>query len=58
MAVPKRKVSKSKTRSRRASNWTLVAPARSLCPRCSQVKQPHIVCGSCGWYNGRQAVEV
>jgi large subunit ribosomal protein L32 len=58
MAVPKKKKSKAKTRSRRASAWTLKTPARSNCPRCGEVKQPHRVCGSCGWYRGRQAVDV
>ena len=45
MAVPKRKTSKAKSRSRRASNWTLDVPSRSVCPHC-------------GWYKGRQAIEV
>ena len=58
MAVPKKKMSKSKTRMRRASAWTLDAPARSLCPRCGSAKVPHVVCGVCGWYRGRQAIEV
>ena len=40
MAVPKKKTSKSKTRSRRASAWQLNAPARSLCPRCGNAKTP------------------
>jgi large subunit ribosomal protein L32 len=34
------------------------APARSLCPQCGQAKLPHVVCPNCGWYGGRQAVEV
>ena len=58
MAVPKRKTSKAKTRSRRASAWTLKAPSRSVCPQCNQVKTPHVVCDNCGWYGGRQAIEV
>lgn len=58
MAVPKKKTSKMKSRSRRASAWKLEAPARSLCPRCSEAKLPHVVCGNCGWYGGRQAIEV
>lgn len=58
MAVPKKKTSKAKTRSRRASNWTLSAPARSVCPQCHQAKVPHVVCPTCGWYKGRQAVDV
>ncbi len=58
MAVPKKKTSKSKSRSRRASNWTLAPAARSTCPRCSASKLPHVVCGNSGWYAGRQAIDV
>ncbi|HBU75247.1 MAG: 50S ribosomal protein L32 [Acidimicrobiaceae bacterium] len=58
MAVPKKKTSKSKTRSRRASNWKLSAPARSTCPRCGSAKTPHTVCPSCGWYKNRVVVDV
>ena len=56
MAVPKKKTSKAKSRSRRASNWVLKGPARSVCPQCTTAKQPHIVCPNCGWYKGRQAI--
>lgn len=58
MAVPKKKMSKSKSRKRRASSWKLDAPARSVCPRCGTAKIPHTVCGACGWYKGRVAVDV
>ena len=58
MAVPKKKTSKSKSRSRRASAWRLRTPGRSLCPRCGAAKVPHVVCGNCGWYAGRQAIDV
>lgn len=58
MAVPKRKTSKAKSRSRRASNWRLAPAPHSLCPHCHQSKLPHVVCPNCGWYGGRQAVEV
>ena len=58
MAVPKKKTSKAKSRSRRASNWNLSEPPRSTCPRCGTAKQPHVVCSNCGWYGGRQAIEV
>lgn len=58
MAVPKKKTSKSKTRSRKAMNWKLKAPAKSNCPQCGSVKRPHRVCGNCGHYKGRVAVEV
>jgi large subunit ribosomal protein L32 len=58
MAVPKKKTSKAKSRSRRASNWKLTAPPRSECPQCHQAKLPHVVCLNCGWYGGRQAIDV
>ena len=59
MAVPKKKTSKSKSRSRRASRLDAsTRPARSVCPRCGAAKLPHVVCGNCGWYDGRQAVDV
>lgn len=58
MAVPKKKTSKAKTRSRRAAAWRLSVAPRSVCDRCGATKLPHRVCGSCGWYKDRQAVEV
>jgi len=58
MAVPKKKTSKSKSRSRRASAWRLAKPAASVCPQCRHTKLPHVVCGNCGWYHDRQAIEV
>ncbi len=58
MAVPKRKTPRSKTHSRKSANMALRAPARSLCPHCGAAKRPHTVCPNCGWYRGRQAIEV
>ncbi len=52
MAVPKRKMSRSNTRSRRAQ-WKATPTTLTACPRCSAPKQPHIACPSCGTYNGR-----
>lgn len=56
MAVPKRRMSRSNTRSRRA-NWKATATTVTPCPQCRQPKQPHIACPSCGTYNGRQYVQ-
>jgi large subunit ribosomal protein L32 len=58
MAVPKKKKSKSKSRSHRAAAWQLDVPARSVCPRCGNTKQPHVVCPACGWYKNRVAIDV
>ena len=58
MAVPKRRTSRSNTRSRR-SQWKTSAPTLVTCSNraCGQPKLPHIACPTCGTYNGRQVVE-
>jgi ribosomal protein L32 len=28
------------------------------CPQCKQPKLPHRVCAVCGYYNGRQVIEI
>ena len=58
MAVPKRKMSRSSTRSRKSANMRLVPSAHSLCPNCGASKLPHTVCGNCGHYRGRQVLDV
>jgi len=55
MAVPKRKMSKSR-RDKRRANWKLTAPTLVSCPQCHAPKLPHHVCGECGFYDGRQVV--
>jgi len=58
MAVPKRKTSRSASRSRRSANRRLALPPHSLCPSCGASRLPHTVCPNCGWYRGRRVVEV
>ena len=53
MAVPKRKMSRSNTRTRR-SQWKASRPVLVNCPRCRDPKQPHTACPTCGTYNNRQ----
>jgi large subunit ribosomal protein L32 len=57
MAVPKKKQSKTRSR-KRAANWKATASPYGECPQCRQPKLPHIVCGNCGYFAGRQAIEV
>ena len=57
MATPKKKTTKQKTRSR-ASQWKTSPSTYSECPQCHQPKLPHRVCANCGYYAGRQAIEV
>ncbi|HSL09213.1 MAG TPA: 50S ribosomal protein L32 [Pseudonocardiaceae bacterium] len=57
MAVPKRRMSRSNTRSRRAQ-WKATAPTLAACSNraCRQPKPPHVACPHCGKYDGRQIV--
>ncbi|MEO7979810.1 MAG: 50S ribosomal protein L32 [Sporichthyaceae bacterium] len=57
MAVPKRKMSRSNTRSRRA-NWKATAAPLVACQRCREPKLAHIACPHCGTYNGRDVLDV
>ena len=56
MAVPKKKVSKQR-KHLRSANWKLTAPNLINCPQCHEKKLSHRVCGSCGFYDGKQVVE-
>lgn len=57
MAVPKKKVSKSK-RDQRRSHDSLSAVAYVECSNCGEFKRPHHVCASCGHYDGREVAAV
>ncbi|MEO7587527.1 MAG: 50S ribosomal protein L32 [Arachnia sp.] len=56
MAVPKRKMSRSNTRSRRAQWKTTVVPT-VVCvnPACREPHLQHTACPSCGQYGPRAA---
>ncbi len=55
--VPKRKHSKARRDKRRSNVWKLEAPALSRCEKCGAFKLIHRVCGSCGYYKGREVVK-
>ena len=57
MAVPKRKMSRSNTRSRRAQ-WKTAAAPLVACKRCREPKLPHVACPTCGTYNDRDVLDV
>jgi large subunit ribosomal protein L32 len=57
MAVPKRRMSKSRKHTRRAHD-ALLKPTYAHCPRCSQSMKPHTVCGNCGYYRGVMIVDM
>jgi large subunit ribosomal protein L32 len=55
MAVPKKKVTRSK-RNMRRSHHRLPRVNLAECSNCGELKLPHHVCGACGHYNGREVV--
>ncbi|MBL6958649.1 MAG: 50S ribosomal protein L32 [Rhodospirillales bacterium] len=57
MAVPKKKISKSRRNMRRAHD-SLKASAYEECPNCGELKRPHHVCESCGHYKDREVMDV
>ncbi len=57
MPNPKRRHSRSRTGKRRAHDH-LVESADSLCSQCGESTVPHRVCPKCGYYRGRQVIEV
>ena len=60
MAVPKKKVSKARRDKRRSNNSKLSMPGMNKCsnPACDAFVKNHCVCKVCGFYNGKQVLEV
>lgn len=56
MAVPFRKVSKTRKRMRRSHN-ALTAVGTTTCPNCGEAIRPHRVCSKCGFYKGKEVVK-
>ncbi|MHC4953931.1 MAG: 50S ribosomal protein L32 [Planctomycetota bacterium] len=56
MAVPKRKKSHARVRTRRAHH-ALARPNLRACPRCGKPSLPHRVCSQCGYYNEKVSIE-
>ncbi len=56
MAVPARKVSKTRGATRRA-HVALSAKATTTCPNCGEVIKSHRVCPKCGTYKNKQVVD-
>ncbi|MDG1476332.1 MAG: 50S ribosomal protein L32 [Vicingaceae bacterium] len=56
MAHPKRRTSNQR-RDKRRTHYKAVAPTLSSCSNCNAPTLYHRVCGECGFYRGKQAVE-
>jgi len=57
MAVPKRKISRTRRDKRRSSVWKLDPPAIDKCGSCGEYKLSHRLCPECGMYKGRLVVK-
>ena len=56
MAVPRKKVSRSRRNHRRSHHAPVVA-TYGECSNCGEIKRPHHVCPACGYYRGREVTE-
>jgi large subunit ribosomal protein L32 len=56
MGVPKRKTSKAR-RNKRSAHHALAMPSLSRCPQCNELRLPHRVCPTCGYYHDRLVLE-
>lgn len=57
MAVPKKKTSRTRRDTRRATHQ-IDGPTVGECPQCHAPRLPHRVCPSCGTYRGRQVLKI
>lgn len=57
MAVPRMHLTRSK-RNKRRMHLYLKAPTLTLCQKCGKENLPHIVCPNCGYYKGREIVDI
>ena len=55
MAVPFRKVSKTRGRMRR-THYKITANDTVKCPKCGEAVRPHRVCANCGTYKGKEVI--
>ncbi|MFA5087103.1 MAG: 50S ribosomal protein L32 [Candidatus Paceibacterota bacterium] len=57
MAVPKQRHNTSR-RDRRRGNIFIKAPALIKCGKCGKPVLPHTACGFCGFYKGKEYINV
>ena len=57
MAVPQVRTSKRK-RNMRRSHHALKAPNLITCTNCSALILPHRVCSQCGYFKGKEVLQV
>ena len=58
MALPKRRISSTRSRTKSSSSYVLKAKVYSVCPNCGEPKHSHRVCMKCGFYKGQQVINI
>lgn len=57
MPIPKQRHTSSR-RNRRRSHLAMKRSFLTTCPHCGALIPPHTVCPNCGYYRGRQVIDV
>jgi len=57
MAIPRSKHTKSKRNQRRMHIY-IKHPALSICPKCGKEIRPHTLCWNCGYYKGKEIINL
>jgi len=57
MAVPKQRKTKSR-RNQRRMHIHAKKPSLVDCPQCKEKKLMHTICNACGYYKGREVIDV
>ena len=57
MAEPKKRATSTRSGNRR-SHLALKAKCLNKCPKCQSPVLPHQVCKKCGYYNGKDILEL
>lgn len=57
MSIPPRRRSSSR-RDQRRMHIFLKNPSLTVCSKCKSKVLPHTVCQNCGYYNGREVIDV
>jgi len=57
MAVPKQRHTRSR-RNKRRMHIFAKPPTLTICPKCKAPVRPHTVCLNCGYYKGREVIDV
>ncbi len=58
-AVPKRKITSRRRKNRRAHTYAApTLPNLVPCPNCGEPIRPYHACPYCGYYRGKQVIEI